>query len=262
MAEENDDANPASRLWLTAVLAAVLCALAPAPAAGELVVNGDFSAGQAPWWLSNVTADTDGGVFNVAVPAVANPWEAIVGQGGFSLSSGSLYTLTFDAWASAPATVPRSSSSTARRSPAYFNTPVVLTTSTKTFSYTFTSPVTDPAAVLQFQLGANPAFTFHLDNVSLHTTVQRVANGDFCAGQAPWWLSNVTADTGGGIFNVAVPAVANPWEAIVGQGGLPWRPASSTRCPSTPGRALRRPSRRSFSSTPRPSRATSARPSR
>ena len=74
------------------------------------MVNGDFSAGQDPWWLSNVTADTTGEVLNVAVPSVANPWEAIVGQGGLSVSNGVVYTLTFDAWAEGPRTSPRYSS--------------------------------------------------------------------------------------------------------------------------------------------------------
>lgn len=211
-----------SALRLVAAGAALLFAFAPRPAAAaQLVVNGDFSAGQAPWWLSNVTADTTGEILNASVPAVANPWEAIVGQSGLAISNGALYTLTFDAWSETPANVAVLLQLDGPPFTAYFSAPVALGTTSKKYSYTFTSPVTD-AAVLQFQLGgtANGAFTFHLDNVSLETTVQLIENGDFAAGQGPWWLAGVTADTSGGTFNVTVPAVANPWEAIVGQAGV------------------------------------------
>ena len=108
----------------------------------------------------------------MAVPATSNPWEAIVGQGGIPLATGSVYTLSFDAWASAPANIQAIVQLDGPPFTGYFNTPVALTTSRQHFSYTFTSPVTDPAAVLQFQLGANAAYTFHLDDVSLTTPAE------------------------------------------------------------------------------------------
>lgn len=192
-------------------------------AAGNLVVNGDFSSGQAPWWLSGVTADTSSGALVVTVPgSAANPWEAITGQGAIPVSGGTLYTLTFDAWSSAPATVQAILQLDGPPYSQYFSSGVALTATPTTYSYTFTSPVSDPAAVLQFQLGGNGAFDFNLDNVSLVTSAQLVVNGDFSSGQAPWWLSGVTADTSSGALDITVPgSAANPWEAITGQGAIP-----------------------------------------
>jgi endoglucanase len=210
----------ASAILITPIMAVLPVSMALA--AGNLVVNGDFSAGQNPWWTAGVSADTSSGALVAPVPATAvNPWEAIVGQGGIPVTEDVLYTLSFDAWASTPATVRAIVQLDGPPFTAYINQQVALTTSSKKYSYTFTSPVTDPASVLQFQIGGNGAFDFHVDNVSLETTTQRVANGDFSAGQNPWWTAGVTADTSSGALVAPVPATAvNPWEAIVGQGGI------------------------------------------
>ena len=113
---------------------------------------------------------------------------------------------------------------------------MALTTSRQHFSYTFTSPVTDPAAALQFQLGANPAYTFHLDDVSLTAPAEPapqppparlgelLRNGSFGNGQvAPWWTtSSISAVVGSGRLEATITeGGANPWEAIVGQSDVP-----------------------------------------
>ncbi|MFB9474100.1 glycoside hydrolase family 6 protein [Nonomuraea salmonea] len=148
----------------TAVTTAVTTAAAP-----ELIVNGTFTSGTAPWWSSaNTTMGTDDGRLRVGVTGgTANPWDAMVAQNDIPLAQGKAYTLFFTASAgsavSAVATVQLGDAP-------YTNTltaPISLTTSGKRFSLPFTSSLSTTAGQVTFQLGGGAAHTFFLDDVSL-----------------------------------------------------------------------------------------------
>jgi endoglucanase len=221
-----------------AVLLACLIAMALSASsfAGdvELIVNGDFSSGQAPWWTAGTSATVSGGVLTADVPATAvNPWDAIVGQSGIPVASGVSYTLRFDAWASTPANVRTVVQLAVAPYTAYFAADVALSTSPQTFSYTFTSGVDDPAAVLQFLVGANGAYQVSLDNVSLSRPGasappsrigELVRNGTFGDGTTdPWWATSSAslAAAEGRLQATITSGGANPWDVIVGQSGIP-----------------------------------------
>ncbi|MFC7715514.1 carbohydrate binding domain-containing protein [Nonomuraea recticatena] len=91
----------ASTVTVLSVTAAVSAAAVP-----ELVVNGTFGSGTAPWWKSaNTTMALDAERLRVNVPGgTANPWDAMIGHNDIKLTSGKAYKLSFDASASAPVT--------------------------------------------------------------------------------------------------------------------------------------------------------------
>ncbi|MFG1947817.1 glycoside hydrolase family 6 protein [Nonomuraea sp. NPDC048826] len=142
---------------------------APAAAAPQLVVNGTFAAGTAPWWNSaNTSMAVDTGRLRVGVTGgTANPWDAMVAQNDIPLTQGRSYTLSFDASASAAVTAV----TTVQLGDApYTNTltrSIALSTTSKRFSFPFTSGLGTPTGQVTFQLGRNAGFSFFLDNVSL-----------------------------------------------------------------------------------------------
>ncbi|MEV4167109.1 glycoside hydrolase family 6 protein [Nonomuraea dietziae] len=157
----------ASTVTVLSVTAAVSAAAAP-----ELVVNGTFGSGTAPWWKSaNTTMALDAERLRVNVPGgTANPWDAMIGHNDIKLTSGKAYKLSFDASASAPVTAVTTVQ--LANSP-YTNTltkTVSLTTTSKRFSFPFTSSLSTSGGQVSFQLGKNASFSFYLDNVSLTET--------------------------------------------------------------------------------------------
>ncbi|MFI7443451.1 glycoside hydrolase family 6 protein [Nonomuraea indica] len=162
---------------LTAITASALAVLSAttagaAAAAPELVVNGTFANGTAPWWNSaNTSMTVDAGRLRVTVPGgTANPWDAMIGQNAITLAQGKSYTLSFDASASTSV----SAVTTVQLADApYTNTltrSIALTTASKRFSFPFTSGLATSAGQVSFQLGKNAGFTFFVDNVSLTET--------------------------------------------------------------------------------------------
>ncbi|MGI5286275.1 glycoside hydrolase family 6 protein [Nonomuraea polychroma] len=143
-----------------------------AVAAPQLVVNGTFAAGTAPWWKSaNTAMAAEAGRLRVNVTGgTANPWDAMIGQNGIALAKGKSYTLSFDASASAAVsavtTVQLADSPYTRT----LTKTISLTTASKRFSFPFTSSLGTSGGQVSFQLGKNAGFTFHVDNVSLTET--------------------------------------------------------------------------------------------
>ncbi|WP_327588069.1 glycoside hydrolase family 6 protein [Nonomuraea sp. NBC_00507] len=156
----------------SAVTALSLAAAVPAVAAPQLVVNGTFAAGTAPWWKSaNTSMAVDAGRLRVNVTGgTANPWDAMIGQNGIALAKGTAYTLSFDAAASAQVsavtTVQLADSPYTRT----LTKTISLGTTSKRFSFPFTSSLGTSTGQVSFQLGKNAGFTFHVDNVSLTET--------------------------------------------------------------------------------------------
>ncbi|MFI6792246.1 glycoside hydrolase family 6 protein [Nonomuraea sp. NPDC050383] len=156
----------------TVAAAATVAVATPASAAPELVVNGTFAGGTAPWWSSaNTSMAVNGGRLQVQVTGgTANPWDAMVGQNAITLAQGKSYTLSFDASASAPVsavtTVQLADSPYTRT----LTQTLSLGTTSKRFTFPFTSTLGTTGGQVSFQLGKNAGFTFSLDNVSLTET--------------------------------------------------------------------------------------------
>jgi endoglucanase len=209
----------------------------PASAADiQMVANGDFSAGQSPWWVTSatVTPSVVGGVLQARVaPGTANPWNALVGQSGIAVTRGAPHTFSFDAWANTPVTVRAVIQLNVAPFTAYFVTSFALTTTSQRRTFTFHPAVDDPAAALQFQIGGAGAITVSLDNVSLTRPGaptppparrgELLRNGLFHHGQsAPWWTSGASAVVDQGRLEATVTGGGtSPWDAIVGQSQVP-----------------------------------------
>src|SRR5262245_41453206 len=140
----------------------------------ERIVNGNFDSGAAdPWWTGAGTSGrVTGGEFCVDVTGgTANGWEALVGQNGVPYEAGQSYTLTFDARAETPQQISAVAGEAVEPFRQVAKLDAALTTTPRTFSFTFDSALDFPAAgngQLTFWLGGQ---TFDnrvcVDNVSL-----------------------------------------------------------------------------------------------
>lgn len=136
---------------------------------GELLVNGDFSSGLAPWWTSSISSSTSSGELEAVIlnGGGTNPWDALVGQHNVPVYADAAYTLTLQARASTIVTITTLLQQNGGAYTQYFNTPLPLTTSMQSYTFTFTSPGTNAAASFQFQMGGQGEFTVYFDNISL-----------------------------------------------------------------------------------------------
>ncbi|MEW2141626.1 carbohydrate binding domain-containing protein [Micromonospora vinacea] len=161
---------------LAVALASTLTAVVrPAPAAaapGDLILNGTFDNGSTqPWWtrLASTSTTVNAGQLRVRTSAtVGKPvWEDLVGHFEFGVTAAQPYRLQFDA----SADVNRSLRVSVSRADTPFTSAVdqsvALTSSTRRFTFDFTSPFGDPKAVLLFHFGGQAASTVRLDNISL-----------------------------------------------------------------------------------------------
>jgi len=173
--------NLRSLTRLMAITASTLTALsvlaAPhAVAAAQLVVNGTFTDGTAPWWNSpNTSTALDAGRLRVDVTGgTANPWDAMVAQNDIPLVAGRTYTLSFNASASAPVSAVTTVQLADSPYTNTLNRTVSLSTTSQRFSFPFTSGLGTPAGQVSFQLGRNAGHSFFLDDVSL---IEQAASG-------------------------------------------------------------------------------------
>jgi endoglucanase len=218
------------RAILAGTVAAALAAVgvvavqANAEAAGELVINGTFDAGQDPWFVTVPGGVTDGQLCANVPPGTTNPWDAIVGQNNIVIAEGVTYTLKFTASATKDvvvrALVGESDPPFGTQTDQHPN----LTTTPQEFSYIFEANATWTNGQVAFQIGGSAdAWTFCVDNVSLAPfAAEQLINGDFSAGKDPWWATgNVPADVVDGKLCAEVPGgTTNPWDAIVGQNDI------------------------------------------
>ena len=158
---------------------AVLCSLALAAAVTtvpaqadpvELIHNGTFDGGTAPWWWTgSAPAAVTGGRLCAQVAAgTVNPWDAIIGQNDLTLQNGESYELSFDASASVPVGVLAKVQLQVDPFSEQLSRPTILGAEPQHFSYTFTSTVDSSIEQVAFQIGGSAsAWTLCLDNVSL-----------------------------------------------------------------------------------------------
>ncbi|MET8911596.1 carbohydrate binding domain-containing protein [Micromonospora sp. NPDC004551] len=160
----------------TALAVTLPATLRPAPATaatGDLIINGTFDHGSTePWWTrlaaTRTTVESGQLTIRTAGPQAApHTWDDLVGHFEFGVTAGQRYRLRFDAAASIARDVRVSVSRVDSPYTSAVDRTVDLDGTTRRFSFDFVSPFGDPKAVLLFHLGARPAATVRLDNVSL-----------------------------------------------------------------------------------------------
>jgi endoglucanase len=136
----------------------------------ELIVNGDFSAGTAPWWWTGnlAPAVADGQLCTEVPGATVNPWDAIIGQDNLLLQTGESYRFELTASASRPVTVRALVQRPVDPFPTQLDERPLLTPEPQTLEFGFTSTADWSDAQVAFQVGgqAEP-WSLCLDRVSL-----------------------------------------------------------------------------------------------
>jgi hypothetical protein len=145
-------------------------------AAGELVTNGDFSAGTQSWgplgvWTEN--AQAGGSVVDGAyVIAITNgdtaDWSVQLTQTGIALEQGVSYVLRFDAWSpEGPRSIKVNIGEGREPWTSYLGKDVQITAEKQPFSFVFTmTGPSNPGARLEFNCGKSD-LDVTLDNISL-----------------------------------------------------------------------------------------------
>ncbi|WP_371874723.1 glycoside hydrolase family 9 protein [Streptomyces fulvorobeus] len=136
----------------------------------ELIVNGDFAEGTAPWWsTANSPLAVSEGRLCADVPAgTANAWDAIVGQNDLALTAGEAYTLSYTATSTVPITIRTNVQMATEPWTTELSTAQPVGTAAERVTETFTAGADHEAAQLAFQIGGSAqALTFCVDDVSL-----------------------------------------------------------------------------------------------
>lgn len=162
----------------------------------ELLTNGDFQTGDATGWVGstgmpNVVTYDMSNYFNEAnVTTPANPWDVNISN-VVSLTGGTTYLLTFDAWSDQDRTMIAGIG--LNQAPWDSATETVnLTTATQSYSLTLVNPTTSTTCRAIFDMGAAVGYV-GIDNVSLTEVVPTcddgIQNGDEtgvdCGGSCP-----------------------------------------------------------------------------
>lgn len=141
------------------------------PAGTELIRNGTFSNGStSPWWtrLAATRTSVVNGQLQIRTAGPQHRvYDDLVGHFEFGVTAGRSYRVAFDASASVSRTIRVTVSRVDSPFTSAFDRELSLTGTMRRFSFDFTAPFGDPTAVLLFHLGAQPASTVRLDNVSL-----------------------------------------------------------------------------------------------
>lgn len=140
----------------------------------QRILNGTFAAGTAaPWWASaGVTNRVANGELCASVTGgTTNPWDALIGQNGVPFEAGQQYTMSFDAYATAPQLIAANAGEGVSPYRGIARHEVQLTTSKQKYTFTFTSELDFPhsgSGQITFQLGGRAADnTICVDNISL-----------------------------------------------------------------------------------------------
>ena len=220
----------------------LLCCLSlSAGLAQESLVSGTF-AGQAESWnvaLLNDAAAQGGVTAGEYCLDIENGgpdvWSVQLLAGGFGLTEGETYTLSFDAYASLERSLRVSVGKVGTAENAYSEL-LDLTTNKQTFTDTFTAESGAAEADITFFTGTkrgeeNPAATVCFDNVSLSAGAVQVGenlfdNPTFDDGDAGWSLgadepARASSEISGGAYCAAVETAGeNPWSVALRQAGL------------------------------------------
>jgi endoglucanase len=199
----------------------------------EHISNGSFTSSVDPWWgTDDLSLKVTSGRLCTQVPSgTENAWDAIVGYNGVPLVKGDKYTLKFQASTSVASTVKANVQLSEDPWTPALSRDTALSSSLKSFTYTFTSTLDSDSGTLQFQVGGGAkAMRFCLDNVSLTSETgsvgpvgpEQVINGSFEEGLNPWYAYGTdSADVQDGMLCASVPeGLENPWDAGIGQNDI------------------------------------------
>lgn len=159
-------------MWKTFGLLLLLPSILGA-ASPNLLKNGDFSAGMAPWWSAlewegKGTFEVERGELKIVITDGSNqPWHVMVGQTSVPVVAGRTYQVSLQARASRPFVAPVALQLKHSPYTAYFQEQIHLTLEKQALSYTFKATATDPEAGLQFNLGNQGPVTLWLSQLSL-----------------------------------------------------------------------------------------------
>jgi hypothetical protein len=119
-------------------------------------------------------------------------WHVQLNQSSISLVNGNIYTISFMAKSASNKTINVVLQQDVSPFALYWSQDVNITTTAATYTYSFTSTVTNPNAVLRFNVGGN-TITVNIDKVSMTTSVSTapnlVQNSEFDSGTASWNFS-------------------------------------------------------------------------
>jgi endoglucanase len=169
----------------------------PAPSGNvEHAIGGTFDTGTGSWFSYPNAPQALNGQLCADVPGgLANRFDAGVGLNGLNLVRGELYRVSFTASSSVPTTIRVAMQLQAAPFTAPLDQIVSLTSTPQTFTFDNVQWTETAADQIAFQLGANPAFQFCVDNVSVFGPAassapppgtELVTNGTFDSGVAPW----------------------------------------------------------------------------
>jgi endoglucanase len=136
----------------------------------ELVINGDFSAGTAPWWWTgNLNAAVVDGQLCTDVPGgTTNPWDAIIGQDNINIQAGESYAFSFVASASRALTIRALVQLPQDPFPTIIDERPLLGPEPQTVEFTGTANADWPNGQVAFQIGGQgEPWRLCLDNVSV-----------------------------------------------------------------------------------------------
>ncbi|MFG1652164.1 carbohydrate binding domain-containing protein [Micromonospora sp. NPDC049275] len=144
-----------------------------------------------PTRLASTSTTVNAGQLRIRTSAtVGKPvWEDLVGHFEFGVTATQPYRLQFDASADVSRDVRVSVSRADTPFTSAVDQTVALTSTTRRFTFDFTSPFGDPKAVLLFHFGNHAASTVRLDNISLTPLATPTGCGCRSATRAPWTTS-------------------------------------------------------------------------
>ncbi len=209
----------------------------------NLIVNGDFAAGDADWALdvnggssAMATLDTSSGAACVSITdGSTEVWHIQLQQFNLNLGADNVYEFNFDVMASADRDFNYKTGQSVAPYGNYLFGTGSATAAWQTISQTYTQSADDAAALVQFQLGNGGTGDICFDNISLVLLEEAVEppsddaiikNGDFAAGLDPWQLvlggtAAATTSTDSGAMCVDITdASANQWELNITQGDI------------------------------------------
>ena len=210
----------------------------------ELLTNGDFEAGLAPWLIDGAGSVVGGEVYFSSTTDAGNPWDTQLVHGSLSFTAGTEYTLSFRARADVARDITVAIQNVGSWDD-QFRQDFTLTTMMQTFEATFNAPTSNGDAQLAFMMGAlGSTAGVYFDDVSLiadATTPPPTGSGpvspiDFEAtGNGADWTWTVFENGS----NPAVEIIANPDPSGVNtsatvmkftteEGGMPWAGVEST----------------------------------
>ena len=190
---------------------------------GELLANGDFTAGVASWNSGVTVTEGDNSYFQAVVDTAGDPWAVNLSQ-VLTLEPSAQYVLTFKAKGAADRTLIAGIGLNA--APFHSATTIVtLTEEWTTYTYLFSAiddttstPFGDDNSRVLFDMGADVG-EVSLDDISLmpyDAYNQLVMNHDF-ASTDNWIGAVLVTEDGNSIFQVDVTAAGDPWNVNLSQ---------------------------------------------